>query len=118
MTAGNARREASSSLSVIMACDGALHEIPDRLDALARACAGIPTDVFIVQASDARVVIPADAPIPTHRVIATSALGACHSGSGPVVAQAARRRHGGSHRHDRRDHRTDEGDAAKGKVSA
>lgn len=82
MTAGNARREASSSLSVIMACDGALHEIPDRLDALARACAGIPTDVFIVQAPDARVVIPADAPIPTHRVIATSALGACHSGSG------------------------------------
>jgi hypothetical protein len=61
-------------LSVVIACDGAIDQLPERLDALARACEGLSADVFVVHSSDTHVPIPADLPIPTTRVTAPSEL--------------------------------------------
>lgn len=62
------------ALSVVIACDGAIDRLPERLEALARACRGLSADVFVVHASGTSVALPDDLPIPTTRVTAPSSL--------------------------------------------
>ena len=62
------------TLSVVLACDGAVDRISERLDALARACEGLSADVFTVHAADTTVAIPADPPLPTTLLTAPSSL--------------------------------------------
>jgi len=62
------------TLSVVLACDGAVDRLSERLDALARACEGLSAEVFAVHAADTIVTIPGDPPIPTTRLTAPSNL--------------------------------------------
>lgn len=62
------------ALSVVIACDGAIDRLAERLDAIARACEGLSADVVVVHGSDTPVPIPAEPPMPTTRVTAPSGL--------------------------------------------
>ena len=45
-------------LSVIVACDGALEQLADRLGAIARACVGLSVEVIVVYADYTTITIP------------------------------------------------------------
>jgi hypothetical protein len=62
------------TLSVVLACDGAVDRMSERLDALARACEGLSADVFAVHGAATTVTIPADLPMPTTLLTAPSSL--------------------------------------------
>jgi hypothetical protein len=70
----NSERAGERALSIVVACDGAIDRIPERLDALARACDGLPANVIVVHDAAVRVVLPAAPPISTTIMSAPSAL--------------------------------------------
>lgn len=82
----------SLTLSVVMASDGAMDRIPDRLAALARACRGIAAEVVLVVPSGVEPTAVVDPPLKVRTVGASSGLVPVQWGhgilaaSGPIVA--------------------------------
>jgi hypothetical protein len=72
-----------------LACDGAVDQLPDRLDALASACEGLSTEVIVVHPDATTVVIPTNVPIPTSRATAPSRLVPVLWGKGIAVARGS-----------------------------
>ena len=71
---GSIATRTPTALSIVIACDGALTELPDRLRAIAQACRGIAVEAIVVHPADARVETPGEPPVPTRRIVAPSAL--------------------------------------------
>src|SRR5262249_52950176 len=74
-------------LSVVIACDGALDHLEDRLNALAVACAGIPTEVFVVHDAGSSVALPRAASISATTLTASSTLVPMLWGRGMAAAR-------------------------------
>lgn len=62
------------TLSVIVACDGALEGLADRLDAISRACAGVSTEVIVVHGADTTIIMPTPASPSVRALRAPSSL--------------------------------------------
>ena len=74
-------------LSVVIACDGALDRLPERLDALARACAGVAVEAIVVHPSGVSVGLPHSLVLPTTLLAAPSSLVPLLWGRGLVAAR-------------------------------
>ena len=88
MTHGAAPGADAPQLSVVLACDGALDAIPDRLDMIARACQGLRAHVHITHSTEDVVRLQAPPPIATSLHAVSSRLVPVLWGAGMAVAQA------------------------------
>ena len=73
-------------LTVVLACDGALDHIQDRIAAIARACDDIPSEIIVAHARDARVELPASSGIAVREVLTESPLVPVLWGAGIATA--------------------------------
>jgi hypothetical protein len=74
VTGGSAGAHQARALSVVVACDGSLDRVADRLHAIAVACEGIDAEAILVHAADTPVALPRVPPIATSVIAAPSTL--------------------------------------------
>lgn len=88
MTSSSQPAAVSPRLSVVLACDGALDRIGDRVEAIARACRGRTAELIVARSRDMSVALP-DATIPARVATADSALVPVLWGAGIAAARGA-----------------------------
>src|SRR5688500_12021035 len=78
---------ADPRLSMVLACDGALDQLADRITALERACRGIDAEIIVARAIDTQIALPSSA-IPLRVVTGDSSLVPALWGAGIAAARA------------------------------